>query len=313
MLPPECTNLAPQRGAYGEERVMNGLACTRVAGSAALRVGLLAAMLMLAAGTSQADRDGGRGSGQGQRTHGRGGDRGNNGGGGRSYNGGGGRSYNGGGGRTYGGGGGSGYTGGGGRTYGGGGGSAYNGGGGRRYKDGGGSIFSGGGGRSYGGGGGRTYIGGGGRSYGGGSRIYIGGGGPVYGGGSGCYGGVPYYSGVRYYTPYPYPYRYVRPRTVISFGIGLGLPYYCPPTYRSYVEPYPVEVESSSSIDVENEPPAGCYYYDQFCDRQFSNLDDYTAHVDSQNHAKTIAIIRRDSGERLRTLEFVDGYWSVMR
>jgi hypothetical protein len=108
----------------------------------------------------------------------------------------------------------------------------------------------------------------------------------------------------------------------------LGVPYYRPPAYRYYVEPYPVETESGTSIvtpsqlppvetesstqvDVTNEPPAGCYYYDRFCDRQFSNLDDYTEHVESQDHPKTIEIIQNDSGDTLRTLEFVGGYWSV--
>ena len=50
------------------------------------------------------------------------------------------------------------------------------------------------------------------------------------------------------------------------------------------------------SIDVTNDPPAGCYYYDRFCDRQFSNLDDYTEHVESQDHPKTIEIIRKRLG-----------------
>ncbi len=249
---------------------MSGLASARGAASAALRVALFAAMLIVAAGTSQAAPEGGRGSGRGGRTH--------SGGGNPGYNGGGGRGYGGGGGRTYGGGGGHTYGGGGGHTYGG-----------------------GGGGHTYGGGGGRTYGGGGGHYYGGGGRYY---------------GGVRYYrGGAGYYGPYGY--RYSRPRTFVSFGIGLGLPYYCPPAYRYVVEPYPVvehypvDVESGRPIDVTNEPPAGCYYYDRFCDRQFSNLDDYTDHIESQNHENTIEIVQRDSGDRLRTLEFVDGLWRV--
>ena len=206
---------------------MNGLVSVRGAGSAALRVALLAAMLMLAAGLSQAAPDGGR---------------------------------------------------------------AYSGGGGRAYSGGGGRAYSGGGGRTYSGGGGRAYSGGGGRTYGGGGR---------------------YYGGGRYRGPYGY--RSMHPRTFVSLGIGPGLPYYYPPAYRYYVEPYPVEVESGTSIDVTNEPPAGCYYYDRFCDRQFSNLDDYTDHLESQDHPKTIEIVQKDSGDGLRTLEFVDGYWSVKK
>ena len=77
--------------------------------------------------------------------------------------------------------------------------------------------------------------------------------------------------------------------------------------------PPPVETESGTQVDVTNNPPAGCYYYDRFCDRQFSNLDDYTGHVESQDHPKTIEIIRKDSGDRLRTLEFVGGYWNVQK
>lgn len=67
----------------------------------------------------------------------------------------------------------------------------------------------------------------------------------------------------------------------------------------------------SNEIDVENEPPAGTYYRDRFCNRTFSTLDDYTEHLESKHHSQTIDIIERDSGERLRTLEFVDGYWQV--
>lgn len=243
---------------------MSGLASVRGKGSAALRVALLAAMMILAAGTSQADPDGGRGSGRGGRTH--------NGGGDRSYDGGGDRDHNGGGGRTY--------------------------------SNGGDRRFKGGGDRTYGGGG-RPYIGGGGRACG--DR-----GGPVYGGGGRYYGGGRnYHGGGRYCGPYGD--RYIRPRTFVSFGIGLGLPYDCPPAYRYHVDRYPVEVESGLSIDVTNDPPAGCYYYDRYCDRQFSNLDDYTVHLERQNHAMMIEIIRMDSGDGLRTLEFVDGYWRVMR
>lgn len=66
-------------------------------------------------------------------------------------------------------------------------------------------------------------------------------------------------------------------------------------------------------IDVENEPPAGCYYYDPYCEREFANLDDYTDHLDAERHSNTIEIVDRDSGERVRTLEYVDGYWGVQQ
>ncbi len=69
----------------------------------------------------------------------------------------------------------------------------------------------------------------------------------------------------------------------------------------------------SDELDVENEPPAGAYYRDRFCNRTFSTLDDYTEHLDNEHHSQTIDIIERDSGKRLRTLEFVDGYWQVQQ
>jgi hypothetical protein len=74
-----------------------------------------------------------------------------------------------------------------------------------------------------------------------------------------------------------------------------------------------VERESETSIDVENEPPAGCYYYDRHCGREFANLDEYTDHIDAEgeDHPNTIQVVRKDSDRTIRTLEFVGGYWSV--
>ena len=272
---------------------MSSLALTRGAASKTLAVVLLAGILMLAAESSQAARHGGRGSERGGRTFT---------GDSRAYRGGG-RAY-GGGSRDYGGRG---------RTY-------------------------GRGDRAYGGGG---------RARAPGVPAYIGSGRTHAGdGGRYCERGARYYGGARHYGAYGY--RSVQPRSVISFGIGFGVPYYSPPAYRYDVEPYPVatesgtsmivtpsqpppvetepgpsmntpsqpppvETESRTQVDVTNDPPAGCYYYDRFCDRQFSNLDGYTEHVESQDHPKTIEIIRKDSGDRLRTLEFVGGYWSVQK
>jgi hypothetical protein len=159
-----------------------------------------------------------------------------------------------------------------------------------------------------------------------------------FGGGTRCYGGARDHGTCGY--------GYVQPRSVIRVGIGLGVPYYRPPAYRYDVEPYPAEgagpsvntpgppppgeaepgpsvitpdqpppigTDPGAQVDVANEPPAGCYYYDRFCDRRFSNLDEYTEHVESQDHPKTIEVIRQDSGGRLRTLEFVGGVWRVQR
>lgn len=149
--------------------------------------------------------------------------------------------------------------------------------------------------------------------------------------------------GYRHYQGYPsrsryrggYGYRYSRPRSFLSFSFGV--PYYYPRPYVEYVEPYPVyedphavivdpyvapesrrvepaptvEPGTSSSIDVTNEPPAGCYYYDRFCDKRFSSLDEYTDHLDKKDHPKTVEIIRNDSGEHVRNLVFSGEYWSV--
>ncbi len=243
-------------------------------GSASLRVTLLAVMLMLTAGASQADRDGARGSRRGGRSHESGSVRSKSGGGDvdRMYA----RS------------------------------SSE-----RRFK---GDAWGGGrpnGGRSI-----RTWSGGG-RNYGGGhaynsghSRTHVRRGSVAYRGGVSYYGGVRD-CGPRYHRPVVY--GYARPRTYVSFGIGVGSGYYCPPAYRYHDRRAPIVRETESQIDVENEPPAGCYYYDPYCERDFSNLDEYTDHIDREGHAKTIQIIERDSGDPVRTLEFVGGYWSVQR
>ena len=64
-------------------------------------------------------------------------------------------------------------------------------------------------------------------------------------------------------------------------------------------------------IEVNNLPPAGAYYYDTYCHQRFSNLDDYTEHLDHKRHSQTISVIDNDSKKTIRTLEFVDGYWQV--
>lgn len=67
----------------------------------------------------------------------------------------------------------------------------------------------------------------------------------------------------------------------------------------------------SEEIDVENEPPAGTYYHDRFCNKDFRTLDDYTEHLKSKHHSQTIDILDQESNKRVRTLELVDGYWQV--
>jgi hypothetical protein len=180
-------------------------------------------------------------------------------------------------------------------------------------------------------GGGQAYSGGGSRSgysrggYGGGYR----------GGYGGGYGGARYRGGFGYRGGYGYHYR--RPRAFIGFSFGAPSyydPYYYDPYYHArYAHPYdeesdPVIVEShttvvepapagradvgeSAEIDVTNEPPAGCYYYDRTCDRRFATLDDYTNHLDKQDHEQTVEIIRSSDGKLVRKLVFSGEEWSV--
>src|SRR6266581_3563482 len=175
---------------------------------------------------------------------------------------------------------------------------------------------------------GRAFQGGG-RGYYGGARVY--GGGPSFHAGMRYYGGGRRYWGGHYHgggygggygggITYIQPYRCYYPHTYIRFGFGFGYPsyYYYRPAYRyyyddpvyvaprtEYVEPDRSNVDPNETIDVTNEPPPGCYYYDSFCDRRFSNLDEYTDHLHSRHHSQTIEIVEKDSGDTIRTLEFV--------
>jgi len=135
------------------------------------------------------------------------------------------------------------------------------------------------------------------------------------------YGGRGFYGGARYSRA---PGHY-HPRSYFSFGFGLGLgsaPYYYRPYpyYYPHSQPYVIykdkepEKDAEPQIDVENEPPKGTYYYDPYCDLDFKSLDDYTHHldtIDDNDHPKTIDIVSDESGKKIRSLEFVDGYWSV--
>ena len=77
------------------------------------------------------------------------------------------------------------------------------------------------------------------------------------------------------------------------------------------VERRTVVVAPSLEIQVENEPPSGCYYYDPFCGHEWASLDEYTEHLDGQDHELTIEIVERDSGRHVRTLEFSGELWGV--
>lgn len=278
--------------------------------AAALGVALLAATLMLAAGTSYAQRQQERDSSPTWRTKGSGGERARAKQGDRAYQDRGGRQQGGeranrgdvrykrDGGRQQGGD--RGYR------------------GDVRYKGDGGRIRGGSGDRGYRGDD-RGYRGGD-RTYRGGDRSYRDRGGRGYYGGPRYYNRAPRYRGPSsyYYSSYPYwrppvRYRYLRPRTFVSFGIGLGLPYYCPIGYRTVVVREPVVREYREEIQVENLPPPGCYYFDPICGQEFGDLDSYTDHIDREGHTQAIEIRDRDSGEYVRTLEFVGGYWVVQR
>jgi hypothetical protein len=134
---------------------------------------------------------------------------------------------------------------------------------------------------------------------------------------------------VRVFAPI---HRHYRPRLLIRLGSGFSPPrYYRRPVVverRHYIirddddvtrrEPAPTRDDHGvrgrpspfeDDFDVTNEPPPGCYYHDGFCDREFSTLDDYTEHLQDRRHSETIDIIDRRSGDRLHTLEFVNGEW----
>ena len=128
-------------------------------------------------------------------------------------------------------------------------------------------------------------------------------------------GGYGYYGGGWYR-----PYRYYYPRSFVHLGVGFYDPYY----YDYYPYPYVVERQPivvdpaptddpSTSVDVTNDPPAGCYYYDRFCDLRFDNLDAYTDHLRHKDHAQTIDIVDKDSGDRVRSLRFDGQVWRVDR
>jgi hypothetical protein len=150
--------------------------------------------------------------------------------------------------------------------------------------------------------GGRGFVGGGARSYGGGARYY-GGGTRYYGGGTRYYGGGAGYHG----RPY-----YYHPRSVVRLGIGFGFygpyydPWYYPVPYPVY-EPAPVVHE----VVITDAPPAGCYYYDPYCERRFSSLDAYLDHLDSSDHDAIIEVIDRRSGDRIHTYEYSHRDWRV--
>ncbi len=150
-----------------------------------------------------------------------------------------------------------------------------------------------------------------------------------------------YHSGprVRVYAPihrYYYRPHYYRPRLSFGLGLSFGHPYYDHPPVVVHRDRYIIEDDdrddrardrdesirdrddrierdgtapSEEDFDVTNEPPPGCYYHDRFCDREFSTLDDYTEHIQRERHSQTIDILERRTGDRLHTIEFVNGEW----
>ncbi len=203
----------------------------------------------------------------------------------------------------------------------GGGGHGGNGGGGRAWARGG----NGGGARPYGGGfrttppggfrGGRGFdFRGAPRAYGGGFRTVPRVGGTVYGGGFRTWRGPRIVTRYHFYAPY-YRFHHRYPRSYFRLGIGVPYGYYSyyPYPYYDYDDDdyggYPV------SVDVTNYPPAGCYYYDPYDDRTFTDLDDYTEFLDraGPDHPATIDVVVAATGDRLRTLEFVGGHWQIER
>jgi len=145
----------------------------------------------------------------------------------------------------------------------------------------------------------------------------------------GGFGGFGYAPRVHLFTPI---HRYYRPRVSFSLGFGFGQPYYYDPPVVVERDHYIIEHDDSATpsepaptrdpymqrgnpapseddFDVTNQPPAGTYYYDPFCNQQFSTLDDYTEHLQHKDHAQTIEIVDKRTGDQLHTLEFVNGEW----
>ncbi len=137
--------------------------------------------------------------------------------------------------------------------------------------------------------------------YGGGYREYRG---PRHGGG--------YYGDGWRHRDYPRR-TYWRSRPVVRLHVGWGYPFYCSPRYRYRVVHRPLVRTYVPEIQVDNYPPAGCYYWDPYCQRSFENLDDYTEHLDGADHDEIVEIVDEDTGEYVRTLEMSGGYWSVRR
>ncbi len=128
-------------------------------------------------------------------------------------------------------------------------------------------------------------------------------------------------------------YHYYRPHAYFGFGLTFGDPwwYYPPPAYvvepapvvvdpsPTYVDPAPpfpqrgrVDVREEEDFDVTNQPPAGCHYYDPYCGRRFDDLDDYTEHLDSHHHARTLSIVDDETGRTVHRIEFVNGEWQPL-
>lgn len=106
----------------------------------------------------------------------------------------------------------------------------------------------------------------------------------------------------RYYSCY-YPGYHYWPRSYFSLGIGFGAPYY------AYDEP--VYVHRVRRVVIEELPPAGCYYYDSYCDERFSCLDDYVDHLSEVDHEPILEVIDGD-GACLNTYGYVHGRWSIV-
>ena len=113
------------------------------------------------------------------------------------------------------------------------------------------------------------------------------------------YGGHPYY-GRRYYGG---------PSFRFGLGLGFGAPYPVYHPYPVYIAPAPPRVVDVTVL--ANVPPAGTEYYDPYCDRTFPTRDGYQQHLDTVDHDMVIEVVDRDSGQRLRTFEFLQSGWTL--
>ncbi len=62
-------------------------------------------------------------------------------------------------------------------------------------------------------------------------------------------------------------------------------------------------------IAITNQPPAGYYYYDPYCEREFSTLDLYLEHLQGYDHAWLVEAVEIETGRPVHAYEYLGGRW----